>query len=262
MRNNPVKLQSPHSPPLPRSPMTRHISASVHRRVWAAPFLLAPACPALAQGFDLAGQLKEGGLAIVATILISVLAVWITIERLRNVHSKAFVPDGLAREAGILWRDGKLEQLEALIAKRPSTLSRMIHYMVDYRSHGYDRVTKGIEHIASMELRDHLRKIYPLAIIATVAPIVGLLGTVVGMIEAFQVLAFSGSEVDPGLLAGGISKALINTAAGLCVALPALAAYHFFKYRVAAFGLELERQAGMLLRERILDIAATENAVR
>ena len=79
------------------------------------------------------------------------------------------------------------------------------------------------------------------AVTATVAPIVGLLGTVIGMIEAFHVIAFAGMG-DPSLLAGGISKALVNTAAGLSVALPALLAYHYFKHRIAACGLRLERQ--------------------
>jgi len=223
------------------------------RIAWATALALAPVSSAFARGFDFVGLLKEGGLAIFATLAMSVVALWITIERMRNLRLRAIAPEGLAREAGILWRDGKLEQLGALISEKPSTLSRMVRYMLDYRSLGHAMVTKGVEDIASIELREHLRRIYPLAIIATVAPIVGLLGTVVGMIEAFYALAFSGSEVDPALLAGGISKALVNTAAGLCVALPSLAAYHFFKYRITAFGIELERQTGTLLRERFLD---------
>ena len=69
--------------------------------------------------------------------------------------------------------------------------------------------------VASMELRRHQQKAYALAIVATVAPIVGLLGTVLGMVDAFHVIAFSDGMGNPALLAGGISKALINTAAGL-----------------------------------------------
>ena len=84
--------------------------------------------------------------------------------------------------------------------------------------------------------------------VATIAPIVGLLGTVVGMIEAFHVIAFSGMG-DPSLLAGGISKALVNTAAGLSVALPSLAMHHFFRNRMVNIGITLERQVGRLLDE-------------
>ena len=75
-----------------------------------------------------------------------------------------------------------------------------------------------------------------------------LLGTVVGMIEAFHVIAFTGGMGDASLLAGGISKALVNTAAGLSVALPALALHHFFRHRLTAGGLALEEQL-----ERLLD---------
>jgi biopolymer transport protein ExbB len=87
-------------------------------------------------------------------------------------------------------------------------------------------------------------------VVATVAPIVGLLGTVVGMIEAFHVIAFTGGVGDASLLAGGISKALVNTAAGLAVALPSLAMHHFFRHRLVTSGLALEEQL-----ERVLDEA-------
>lgn len=197
------------------------------------------------------GELREGGLAILVLLAMSVIALWVAIERFRNVRKRLVVPEGLARRADVLWQEGRIDQVQTLISSDPSTLSRMLRYMLDYRAHDLASITKGVEDIASIELRDHLRRIYPLAIIATVAPIVGLLGTVAGMIEAFHALAFSG-PVDPASLASGISKALVNTAAGLCVALPALAFYHGFKYRITAFGLELERQAGALLRTHFM----------
>jgi biopolymer transport protein ExbB len=207
--------------------------------------------PAYAQGFDGVGQLREGGVAILVLLAMSVIALWVAIERLRNVRKALVIPEGLARKADVLWLEGRLDEAQVLIEGQPSTLSRMLRYMLDYRAHDLATITKGVEDIASIELREHLRRIYPLAIIATVAPIVGLLGTVAGMIEAFHALAFSG-PIDPALLASGISKALVNTAAGLCVALPALAFYHGFKYRITAFGIELERQAGALLRTHFI----------
>lgn len=207
------------------------------------------------EGLDGVGQLREGGVAIVVLLAMSVIALWVAIERLRNVRRTLVVPEGLASRADALWLEGKIDQAHALIASQPSTLARMLRYMLDYRTLDLATMTKGVEDIASIELREHLRRIYPLAIIATVAPIVGLLGTVAGMIEAFHVLAFSG-PIDPALLASGISKALVNTAAGLCVALPALAFYHGFKYRITAFGIELERQAGALLRTHFIPATA------
>ncbi|UPG88923.1 MotA/TolQ/ExbB proton channel family protein [Luteibacter aegosomaticola] len=216
---------------------------------------LSPISPACAQGFDGVGQLREGGVALVVLLAMSVIALWVAIERLRNVRKTFVVPEGLARRADALWQDGKIDQAQTLVANHPSTLSRMLHYMLAYRALDLVTITKGVEDIASIELREHLRRIYPLAIIATVAPIVGLLGTVAGMIEAFHALALNG-PIDPALLASGISKALVNTAAGLCVALPALSFYHGFKYRITAFGIELERQAGALLRTHFVPTPA------
>ncbi|MGN6480579.1 MotA/TolQ/ExbB proton channel family protein [Luteibacter sp.] len=231
--------------------MTRRLSAWPGGLIITLALALSPMSSAHAQGFDGVGQLREGGVAIVVLLAMSVIALWVAIERLRNVRKTVVVPDGLARRADGLWLEGRIDEAQTLIASHPSTLSRMLRYMLDYRSLDLATITKGVEDIASIELRDHLRRIYPLAIIATVAPIVGLLGTVAGMIEAFHALAFSG-PIDPALLASGISKALVNTAAGLCVALPALAFYHGFKYRITAFGIELERQAGALLRTHFI----------
>lgn len=200
-------------------------------------------------------ELSEGGVALVVLLAMSVIALWVAIERLRHVRKTFVIPEGLARRADALWQEGKIDQAQALVDSHPSTLSRMLHYMLAYRALDLVTITKGVEDIASIELREHLRRIYPLAIIATVAPIVGLLGTVAGMIEAFHALALNG-PIDPALLASGISKALVNTAAGLCVALPALAFYHGFKYRITAFGIELERQAGALLRSHFVRIPA------
>jgi len=76
---------------------------------------------------------------------------------------------------------------------------------------------------------------------------VGLLGTVIGMIEAFHVIATAGGLRDPTQLAGGISKALVNTAAGLAVALPALALHHWFKHRLTGVGLRLEADVNQVL---------------
>lgn len=234
-----------------RTPLKRCLSSGLDGLAMIAALAVVPTSRAHAQGFDDVGQVREGGIALVVLLAMSVIALWVAIERLRNVRKKFVVPEGLARRADALWEEGRIDQAETLLASHSSTLSRMLHYMLAYRSLDLVTITKGVEDIASIELREHLRRIYPLAIIATVAPIVGLLGTVAGMIEAFHALALNG-PIDPSLLASGISKALVNTAAGLSVALPALAFYHGFKYRITAFGIELERQAGALLRTHFM----------
>ena len=96
-------------------------------------------------------------------------------------------------------------------------------------------------------MRVHLQRAYPLAVIATVSPLLGLFGTVYGMIGAFESVALAGKMGDPSIMAGDISFALITTALGLIIAVPALIAYHYFRVRTNIYGLTLEEQTNHLL---------------
>jgi biopolymer transport protein ExbB len=204
------------------------------------------------QNFNLIGQVAEGGGAILLTLGLSVLFLAVTIERLVHFRARHVVPDGLIERVKPLWAAQEFGKLQQLLAEQDSTLARVIAFVVQHRHHGYAVVSSGAGEIASVELRRHQQKAYALSIVATVAPLVGLLGTVVGMIEAFHVIAFADGMGNPALLAGGISKALINTACGLCVALPALAMHHFFKNRQTLFGLTLESKVSDLINEWFL----------
>jgi len=218
--------------------------------LFAATFLLHTI--AQAAEINIVEQAAEGGAAIVVTLGLSILFLAVSIERLMHFRARAIVPAGLVERVKPLWAAQDFTRLQQLLADEDSTLARVIAYMLAHRQDGYAIVNNGAGDIASMELRHHQQKAYPLAIVATVAPIVGLLGTVVGMIDAFHVIAFSEGMGNPALLAGGISKALINTAAGLCVALPALGMHHFLKNRQAFFGLALEKQINGLINEWFL----------
>lgn len=202
-----------------------------------------------AQSINFSEQIAEGGAAIIVIIGLSILALAVTIERGVHFRKKYIVPEGLLEQARSLWRTGEFVQLQQLLAQENNTLARIVNFMVTHRQQHFSIISSGAGDIASLELRQHQQKAYALAIVATVAPIVGLLGTVIGMIEAFHVIAFSEGMGNPALLAGGISKALINTAAGLSVALPALGLHHYFKYRATLFGLALEEQVNQLLNE-------------
>ena len=203
-----------------------------------------------AQEVDFIGQLRDGGIGIVVIGELSLLMVTVALERFAHFRRSRVAPDGLVDVVQPLWDAGQFEQLQLRLDASDSTLGRMIGHLLQHRHLDARSAGEGAADIASLELRTHQQKAYPLAVVATVAPIVGLLGTVIGMIEAFHVIAFSGAMGDPALLAGGISKALVNTAAGLSVALPSLALHHFFKSRQVALGLVLECQVQRLLRSR------------
>jgi biopolymer transport protein ExbB len=211
--------------------------------------LVCCATSAHAVEINLMEQIQEGGTAILVTLGLSILFVAVTIERLVHFRARAVVSAGLVAQARPLWLAREHVALANLLEQEDSTLARIIAFMSRHRDQPHAYVSSGAGDIASMELRHHQQKFYALSIVATVAPIVGLLGTVVGMIEAFHVIAYSEGMGNPALLASGISKALINTAAGLVVALPALGMHHFFKNRMMFFSLELEKQVNALLNE-------------
>jgi len=207
---------------------------------------------AMAQELNLFEQLQSGGSAILFIVALSVLALAVTLERLVRFRAPLIAPAGLVNQVMPLWQDGQFAEIDALLARRPSTLAQIVGFLVKHRQLDTAVLSARAGDIASLALRKQQQKAYPLAVVATVAPIVGLLGTVIGMIEAFHVIAFSSGMGDPALLAGGISKALVNTAAGLAVALPALAMHHFFKSRLLGVSMELETQVNRLLDEVLM----------
>jgi len=199
--------------------------------------------------FNLFQQLATGGAGIWVIGALSLLMVTVAIERFHRFRMAAIVPPGLVDEIVPLWQAGRFDDLQQALARYPSVLARAIAFLAANRARWpAELLGERAGELASRELRQQQQRAYPLAVVATVAPIVGLLGTVVGMIEAFHVIAFTGGMGDASLLAGGISKALVNTAAGLSVALPALALHHFFRHRLTVGGLALEEQL-----ERVLD---------
>jgi biopolymer transport protein ExbB len=219
--------------------------------------LLVAPCAVHAAELNLVAQAAEGGVAIIVILALSILFVAVTIERLMHFRASAVAPEGLIERVKPLWAANDFVQLHALLEREDSTLSRVIAYMATHRQQGFAVVSSGAGDMASIELRHHQQKAYALAIVATVAPIVGLLGTVLGMIDAFHVIAYADGMGNPALLAGGISKALVNTAGGLCVALPALGMHHFFKNRMAFLGLSLEKKINALIHEWFLPAPAS-----
>lgn len=209
-------------------------------------YLLAPALPAAAQEFNIASQLASGGLGVLVIGALSVLALAVCFERFAHLRADKLVPQALVAQAQALWQAGEFQELRERVAAADNPFARIVGYMVEHRHFPAELLAARAAELAATELREQQQKAYALNVVATIAPIVGLLGTVVGMIEAFHVIAFNGMG-DPTLLAGGISKALVNTASGLSVALPSLAMHHFFRNRLVRIGILLERQLNGLL---------------
>ena len=147
---------------------------------------------------------------------------------------------------------GKFDDIRDLCGRRRSTLGRIILALVDHRDIDKGDIRTLAEDIGSRELRAHMQRAYPLAVVATLSPLLGLLGTVFGMIACFDTVALAGELGNPSLLADGISQALVTTAMGLVVAVPALALYHYFRNRTTQYALSLDEEVSELIRRWFL----------
>lgn len=186
-------------------------------------------------------KMKQGGWTIPVQGFLSIIVVTFTLERLFNLRRKRIVPDGLAARAKALWKQGNFAQLSKEALATRSILGDILAFIVQHRDAPMQDVSVACGDIASRELRRHMGRVYPLAMVATLAPLLGLFGTVDGMIDSFDAVVLAGLG-DAGVLAGGISKALITTAVGLEVAIPSLFIYHSLKNRTNGLSVQLEEQ--------------------
>jgi biopolymer transport protein ExbB len=197
-------------------------------------------------------KLKEAGAVGVVQFALSAFGAIFFFERLFGLRRKNLVPTGLAARAAKLWREGRFDELESLGEKEPSTLARTISFVVRNRGSNMAEVSQVAGELVSRELAIHHQRAYPLGIVATIAPLLGLLGMIFGMINTFETVAMAGALGDPTQLASGISEALVTTGLGLAIAIPYLALYHYFKLRTNGFGIQLEGEVTSLLTEWFL----------
>ena len=130
------------------------------------------------------------------------------------------------------WCGGRRDKAVADLALRRSLRARLAHAAMCNRSSQFytgDEAREETTRVAKALLQETRSGLRPLELIATIAPLIGLLGTVLGMIAAFQALQDSGNQADPAVLAGGIWEALLTTAAGMAVAIPASMALSYFE---------------------------------
>ncbi|MCC5847690.1 MAG: MotA/TolQ/ExbB proton channel family protein [Verrucomicrobia bacterium] len=197
----------------------------------------------MVEGFqNLMDELAKGGNVMWGLLVLSIIALAFTLERLLRLRRDRIVPKGFSEEANALWHKGQYDEVLSLCNQSDSILARTVHTLVDHREAGFADVKMISEDIAASELRLHFRRAQPLAVVGGLAPLIGLLGTVLGMIGAFQNFRLLGETGDPSIFAGDISKAMITTATGLVITVPCLGLFHYFKSRTNSFGDLLEAQ--------------------
>ncbi len=210
---------------------------------------------------DWLAQLQTGGVTIAIQGVLVVALVAVTLERLLALRRRRFVPAGLADRSLRRAVAGDYEAIRKDCRENPSVLSRGTEFLLDNWEGPSDVVTRGAEENAQREVDAEFEKLATFSLIASAAPLLGLLGTMIGMIEAFQLVALYGDEGGASMLADSIAKALITTAVGLVIALPALFIHHFFKRRIQQFSKALERDLARLERAWITSRAPSEQRV-
>ena len=186
---------------------------------------------------------KAGGWMMLPILICSVIATAIVVERFWSLQKKRITPDNLVAQ---VWQWAHAEVLDDKRVqglRAGSPLGRVLAAGLANRHHDRVVMKEGIEEAGRHVAHELGRYLNTLGTIASITPLLGLLGTVVGMIKVFTVITVQGVGGDASVLAGGISEALITTAAGLSVAIPTLMFYRYFSGRVEDFVVVMEQEA-------------------
>jgi biopolymer transport protein ExbB len=185
---------------------------------------------------------KAGGWLMLPIITCSIVALAITIERFWTLQKERVTPKYLAAKIWQWSKDDKLDENRVFQIRKSSPLGRVLASGLLNKNYDREIMKESIEETGRHVAYELQRFLNTLGTIAAISPLLGLLGTVIGMIQVFSVITSVGVG-DPGELAGGISKALITTAAGLSVAIPSLIFVRYFRRRVDGLVVGMEEEA-------------------
>lgn len=187
--------------------------------------------------------INAGGVMMWPLILCSVVSLGVVGERFWALQTQRVLPRHLLSRVWKLFQDNKLDPGQMRQIRHSSPLGAVLAAgLANYR-HGRDIMKESIEEVGRQVAHDLERHLNTLGTIAAVSPLVGLLGTVLGIIKVFSTLSASGDVHNAATLARGISEALICTASGLVVAIPTLMFHRYFEGRVDELTLRLEEEA-------------------
>lgn len=178
---------------------------------------------------------------MVPIMLCSVVALAICVERWWTLNPAKIAPPNLLAQVWGWIKNNELDAERIKQLRQSSPLGHIVATGLNNSRHGRDIMKESIEESAGHVVHDMERFIDPLGTIAVISPLLGLLGTVIGMIKVFNEIMAQGTG-NANVLAGGISEALITTAAGLCVAIPAMIMYRYFNRRIDSIVVTMEQE--------------------
>ncbi|MDH3637506.1 MAG: MotA/TolQ/ExbB proton channel family protein [Gammaproteobacteria bacterium] len=185
---------------------------------------------------------KTGGLLMWPILLCSVVAVSIICERFWALNRKSVSPANLTAQVQQMVERNEIDSAKIELIRASSPLGRILAAGLINLGNEREIMKDAIEEAGRHVVHDLERYLNSLGTIAAITPLLGLLGTVIGMIKVFSAITVFGVG-DPTVLAGGISEALITTATGLSVGIPSLMFYRYFRGRVNGLTVDMEEQA-------------------
>ena len=189
---------------------------------------------------------KAGGWPMIPLLLLAVVALAIVVERFWTLRRKEVLPPNLGEEVRNWASRGQLDPAHIESLRRNSPLGALLAAALDMRNRPREQIRERIEDTGRHLVHRMEKFLSALGTIAAAGPLLGRLGTVVGMIQMFLGILDHGVG-DVNQLAGGIGKALVCTATGMIVAIPALMFHRYFRSRVAGYVIDMEQQASALL---------------
>ena len=189
---------------------------------------------------------QAGGWLMVPILMCSVVSAAIAVERLWTLQRRRVLPKNLLANSWAALKQDNLSRQNVRLLRKQSPLGYVLAAGISNVKRGRELMKEALEEATHKVSQDLERYLTALGIIASIAPLLGLLGTVIGMIDVFDNLMRQGAG-NANLLAGGISTALVTTASGLSVAIPALMFHRFFLRRVDELVVEIEYESSQLL---------------
>jgi len=185
--------------------------------------------------------IQAAGWPIWPLILTSIIGVAIILERFWSLRKSQIIPEGLMVEINTMIKQNNLDDNKLDILRNSSPLGDLLSVAIFKRKNSVEVIKSALEERAGIIVHNLERYLGVLVTIATVAPLLGLFGTIIGMVELFS--SFTSSGHDVAVFARGISIALYNTAGGIVVAVPAMIAYRFFRSKIDNYLNEMEHDA-------------------
>ena len=185
---------------------------------------------------------QAGGWLMVPILLCSVISAAICVERFWTLRATQIVPKNLLVQVWNWIRNNEMDNKKLRDLRAGSPLGQILAAGISNHKRGREQMKESIEEVAGHVVHEMERYLNTLGTVAAVTPLLGLLGTVIGMIKVFTAIKLEGTG-NAAVLAGGISEALITTAAGLSVAIPSLFFFRFFQRRVDELVITMEQEA-------------------